>query len=181
MSRKLWSVVAGFIALAASSLPSSAAEPDSQGFTTDISILEIMASIVMPSAQAIWDSTGVDVTAQGTIEKKPQNDEEWAALRAQAVTLAEATNLLVIPGRRAAPPGTKSENPDSELEPAQIEALLKKDRPSWIAHTQVLHVTAMQAIGAIDARNIDQISEVGGAIDEACEGCHLQFWYPNQK
>ena len=68
-----------------------------------------------------------------------------------------------------------------DAEPAQIEALLKKDRPSWIAHAQVLHATALQAIGAIDARNIDQISEVGGAIDEACEGCHLQFWYPNQK
>ena len=181
MSRKLWSAAAGFFALTASSLPSSAAEPDSTGFTTDFTIIEIMEAIVMPSAQAIWDSTGVDVTSQGTIEKKPQNDEEWAALRAQAVTLAEATNLLVVPGRHAAPPGTKSENPDSELEPAQIEALLKKDRPSWVAHTAVLHATALQAIGAIDARNIDQISEVGGAIDEACEGCHLQFWYPNQK
>ena len=185
MSRrsKLWSPLcaAGCVALGLSSGSSSAAEPDANGFTTDITVIEIMASIVMPSAQALWDAVGVDVTAQGQIEKKPQNDEEWAALRAQAVTLAEATNLLVVPGRHAAPPGTKSENPDSELEPAQIEALLKKDRPSWVAHTAVLHATAMQAIAAIDARNIDQISEVGGAIDEACEGCHLQFWYPNQK
>src|SRR5262245_64097470 len=119
MSRKLWSAAAGFIALTVSSLPSTAAEPDSQGFTTDITIIEMRESIVVPSAQAIWDSTGVDVTAQGTIEKKPQNDEEWEALRAEAVTLAEATNLLVVPGRHAAPPGTKSENPDAELEPAQ--------------------------------------------------------------
>ena len=181
MSRKLWSAAAGFVALTVSSLPSSAAEPDSTGFIPDITIIEIMESIVMPSAQAIWDAVGVDVTAQGQIEKKPETEEQWAALRAAAVTLAEATNALVVPGRHAAPPGTKSENPDAELEPAAIEALLKKDRPAWVAHAAVLHATAIQAIGAIDARNIDQISEVGGAIDEACEGCHLQFWYPNQK
>jgi hypothetical protein len=185
MSRtsKFWPplLAAGCVTLCVSSGSSFAAEPDPTGFIPDITIIEIMESIVMPSAQAIWDAVGVDVTAQGSIEKKPETDEQWAALRAAAVTLAEATNSLVVPGRHAAPPGTKSENPDAELEPAAIDALLKKDRPAWVAHTAVLHATAIQAIGAIDARNIDQISEVGGAIDEACEGCHLQFWYPEQQ
>jgi len=185
MSRKsrFWSplLAAGCVTLGVSSGSSFAAEPDSTGFIPDITVIEIMGSIVMPSAQALWDAVGVDVTAQGQIEKKPENDEQWAALRAEAVTLAAATDLLVVPGRHAAPAGTKSLNPDSELEPAQIDALLKKERPAWVAHAAVLHATAIQAIAAIDARNIDQISEVGGAIDEACEGCHLQFWYPNQK
>jgi cytochrome c556 len=169
------------MAFGVSAANSYAAESDTTGFMPDITVIEIMASIVMPNAQKIWDAVGVDVTSQGTIEKKPQNDEEWAELRAAAVTLAEATNALVVPGRHAAPAGTKSLNPDSELEPAQIEALLAKERPAWVAHAAVLHATAMQAITAIDARNIDKISEVGGSIDEACESCHLQFWYPNQK
>jgi len=185
MSRRFrfWSPLgaAGCVALGLSSANGYAAEKDATGFIPDITVIEIMESIVMPTAQKIWDAVGVDVTAQGQIEKKPQNDEEWAELRAAAVTLAEATNALVVPGRHAAPPGTKSQNPDAELEPAQIEALLAKERPAWVAHAAVLHATAMQAITAIDARNIDQISEVGGAIDEACEGCHLQFWYPEQK
>jgi hypothetical protein len=38
----------------------------------------------------------------------------------------------------------------------------------------------MQAIAAIDAKDGERISEVGGTIDSACEGCHLQFWYPQQ-
>ncbi len=154
--------------------------PDSDGFIPDISIAEIMEAMVMPAAQILWDAVGVDVTAQGQIEKKPETDGQWAALRAAAITLAEATNALVVPGRRAAPPGTESANPDSELAPAEIEALLAKDRPAWVAHAAVLHATALQAIGAVDARNLDAISEVGGAIDEACEGCHQQFWYPEQ-
>src|SRR5262245_14496163 len=85
-------------------------QPDKDGFIPDISIAEIMESIVMPAAGAVWDAVGVDVTAQGEIEKKPQNDEQWAQLRAAAITLVESTNSLTVAGRHAAPPGAKSEN-----------------------------------------------------------------------
>jgi hypothetical protein len=158
----------------------TAADTDST-YSPEISVAEIMESMVMPAAQALWDAVGVDVTLQGEIEKKPETDEQWAELRAAAVTLAEATNALIIPGRHAAPPGTESENSDAELAPAEIEKLLASERPAWVAHAQVLHVTAMQALAAVDARDLDKITEVGGAIDEACESCHLQFWYPEQQ
>ena len=102
----------------------TAVKPDANGYIPQATIIEIMASLVMPSAQSVWDAVAIDVTEKGTIEKKPQNDEEWAALRGTAVALAEATNLLIVPGRHAAPPGTKSENPDSELTPEKIDALL---------------------------------------------------------
>jgi cytochrome c556 len=161
--------------------PVASAKPDAQGFIPQFSILEIMESIVMPAAQTLWDSVAVDVTEKGTIEKGPVTDEDWAKLRWTAVELAEATNLLVVPGRRVAPPGTKSENPDSELEPEQMQALIAKNRAAFVAHAHVLHEAAMEALRAIDARKLDGISDAGGTIDAACEGCHLQFWYPNQQ
>jgi hypothetical protein len=163
-----------------SCLPAAAADADGR-YSADISIAEIMDSMVMPAATALWDAVGVDVTAQGQVEKKPETDEQWAQLRAAAVTLAEAANALIVPGRHAGPVGAPAPDADSGLVPAEIEALLKKQRPAWVAHAQVLRVTAMQGLAAVDARDIDKISEVGGAIDEACEGCHLQFWYPDQK
>ena len=161
--------------------PVQSKQPDKNGYIAQFSIEEIMESIVMPAAQAVWDSVAVNVTEKGIIETKPETDEDWEKLRWQAVTLVEATNLLIVPGRHAAPPGAKSENPGSELEPEQIQALLDKLRPAFVAHVHVLHEAAMGALRAIDARNIDGISEAGGTIDEACESCHLQFWYPNQK
>jgi cytochrome c556 len=161
--------------------PVASKKPDANGYIAQFSIEELMESIVMPAAQAVWDAVAVDVTEKGTIEKKPQTEEDWEKLRWQAVTLVEATNLLVMPGRRAAHPGAKSENPGAELEPAQIQELLDKQRPAFIAYAHVLHEAAMQAVRAIDARNIDGISDAGGTIDSACESCHLQFWYPNQK
>ena len=161
--------------------PVQSKKPDTNGYIPQFSIEEIMESIVMPAAQAVWDAVAVNVTEKGIIETKPQTEEDWEKLRWQAVTLVEATNLLIVPGRRAAHPGAKSENPGAELEPEQIQALVDKQRPSFVAHAHVLHEAAMSALRAIDARNIDGISEAGGTIDEACESCHLQFWYPPQK
>lgn len=156
-------------------------QPDSSGFMPDITVAEIMESMVMPAAQALWDAVGVDVTEQGEIDKKPETDEQWAALRAAAIELAEATNSLTVPGRHAAPPGTPADDSGAELSPEKIDALLVEQRPAWVAHAQVLHVAAMEALAAVDARNTDAITEVGGTIDEACESCHLQFWYPEQR
>ena len=166
---------------AAPAQPVASKKPDANGYIAQFSIEEIMESIVMPAAQAVWDAVATDVTDKGTIEKKPQTEEEWEKLRWEAVTLVEATNLLIVPGRRAAHPGAKSENPGAELEPEQIQDLVNKQRPAFVAHAHVLHEAAMQALRAIDARNIDAISDAGGTIDAACESCHLQFWYPNQK
>ena len=149
-------------------------------FTLDATVAEIMDSMVMSTAQVLWDAVSVDVTEKGTIEKIPKTDEDWEKVRWAAVTLAEATNVLAIPGRKIAPPGTKSENPDAELTPEQIQKLYDSEFPAFVAHAKVLHATAMQAVKAIDARNVDGLSDAGGAIDEACESCHLQFWYPNQ-
>lgn len=163
------------------SVGSAAPEADASGFIPDVSVAELMESVVMPAAQALWDAVGVNVTAEGVIETKPETDEQWMQLRAAAITLAEATNSLVVPGRHAAPPGTVSENPEAELAPEAVEALIAKDHPAWVAHAAVLHATAIEALAAVDARDTDKITEVGGAIDEACEGCHLQFWYPNQQ
>src|SRR4051812_45144561 len=61
--------------------PVKSAKPDAQGFIAQFSILEIMESIVMPAAQTIWDSVAVDVTENGTVEKGPVTDEDWAKLR----------------------------------------------------------------------------------------------------
>ncbi len=176
-----WLLAPACAAAAFWSVSGSAADGDTPGLSADISVAEIMESVVMPAAQMLWDAVGVNVTAQGLIETKPETDDDWAKLRGAAITLAEITNALVVPGRHAAPLGTESENPDVELQPAEIEALIMQQHPSWVAHATALHATAMQALAAVDARDTDKITEVGGAIDEACEGCHLQFWYPNQE
>lgn len=54
---------------------------------------------VEPSAEALWASVSTTVTENGTEEHKPQNDEEWFAVRGHAITLMESANLIVMDGR----------------------------------------------------------------------------------
>jgi len=38
----------------------------------------------------------------------------------------------------------------------------------------------MEALKAVEAKDKDKLLDVGNGIDEACEKCHLQYWYPNE-
>src|SRR5438067_7635808 len=93
-------------------------------------IEEVMGHIVMPNADNLWGSVATTVSAKGVQEIVPTTDEDWETVRNYAVTIAEATNLLLMPGRRVAAPG-KKEADKSELSPDQIEAKIKGDWAMW--------------------------------------------------
>lgn len=144
-------------------------------------VKDLMLSIVDPSADVVWLSVTTVQNEKGIIETKPTKDEEWVKVRHGAIALAEAANLLMMPGRHVAGPGEKSETPGIELEPSEMEALIDKDRASWNMRAKGLHDASMAALQAIDAHDADKVFEVGERIERACESCHSQYWYPNEK
>ncbi len=167
---------------AASSNPANLKNlPTPYGFEPTATVADVMEYVVMPTAQRLWDSVAVDVTKKGIIEKAPKTDADWAAVRGDALTLAEMANALMIPGRRTDKPGAVSEYPEDELSGDQIEKLREQNWGAWVAHAQVLHTAVMESIKAVDARDKDKLSDAGGSLDEACESCHLEFWYPPKK
>jgi len=85
-----------------------------------------------------------------------------------------------MPGRRVAQPGEKSENPDIELGPEEIEKLIAAERPQFAALADRLHDAASGALKAINNKNAKGLYDAGEGIDAACERCHLRYWYPNE-
>jgi hypothetical protein len=151
----------------------------SVAFNTDISIAELMESVVMPEADVIWNAVQYTSTEEGDAMIGPETDEGWLEVRHSALTLAEIANNLMIPGRPADKPG--AEALQGELAPAEIEALIDEQRGAWNAYAEALRAVARQALDAIDARDTEAIFlDTGGALDAACEACHQTFWYPNQ-
>ena len=141
-------------------------------------IKDLMDGIVDPAADTIWDSVATTITTKGKEEKAPHTAEEWTTVRRSALQLLEASNLLQIPGRRVAKPGERN-NQGIELQPDQIEALINHDRQAWIALAHGLHDAATLAINAADAKDPAKVLESGEQIDNACEHCHQQYWYPH--
>jgi hypothetical protein len=141
-------------------------------------IKDLMNGLVDPAADTIWNSVATTITTKGTVEKAPHTDEEWATVRGSAIQLLEASNLLQIPGRHAAKPGQRNEQ-GIELQPEQIETLINQDRQAWIALAHGLHDAATLALNAADAKDPAKVLESGEQIDNACERCHQQYWYPH--
>ena len=103
-------------------------------------VLQIMEAVIIPSSNVIWN-----VPAEA-----PENDEEWATVRNNALSLAEAGNLLMI-GERA------------------------KDQDAWIRACQALVDAGTAAFRAAEAKDVDAITMAGDTIYNACESCHMQY------
>jgi hypothetical protein len=160
--------------------PPPAAEPQPD-YAPTATIKDLMLSIVDPSADAVWLSVTTVQDDKGITDKAPRNDEEWAAVRHGAIALAEASNLLMMPGRRVARPGEKSETPGVELEPEEMDVLIAKDRSTWNMRAMALHAAALDTLKAVDAKDSQKVFEIGEEIERACENCHSHYWYPNEK
>src|SRR5437667_7449081 len=72
------------------------------------SIKDLMESIIDPSADALWGAVGTVVDQAGIHESVPKTPQEWLDLRRAAVRIIEGSNLLMMPGRAAAPAGTRA-------------------------------------------------------------------------
>jgi hypothetical protein len=152
--------------------------PDKQVLST---VKDIMESIIDPSADVIWGAVGTVVDKEGIHEAFPKTPEEWLEVRHAAIRIIEGGNLLIMPGREAAPAGAISEAPGVELEPAQITPLINQNRKSFDAFAGALQALGVEALRASTARDTDLLLDIGARMETVCEGCHQTFWYPAAK
>jgi hypothetical protein len=148
-----------------------------------VSVKELMQSMIDPLSDNIFNAVGTEVSVRGVIETAPKTDEDWEKVRIGAVTLAEGIYLLKVP-RPFAPPGdnNNSEGPDApELSPAQIKAKLDADPVLWNAKIEALRNVGLEVLDIVKKKDAKALLDAGGDLDEACETCHIEYWYPGEK
>jgi hypothetical protein len=146
-------------------------------------VQDVMASMIDPAADFLWESVSTTVTRGKVVEKQPRTDQEWAEVRRQAIILAEGANLLMMDGRHVVKEGATLEDHGTagNLTAAESEQAIDKDRDSFLAFAKALRDVGASMLTAADAKNPEGIIDAGDTMDQVCEGCHLQFWYPGQK
>ena len=145
-----------------------------------VSVKELMRDMLDPAADYIFDAVKVVYTTSGTVETSPKTEQDWEKIRIGAVTLAEGVYLLKIP-RPFAPPGDEnnSKGPDAtELSPAQIKAKLEADPVLWNAKIEALRNVGLEVLEIVKNKKVDELWAAGDNLDQACESCHVQYWYP---
>ena len=111
----------------------------------------LMEAIVDPLTDVIWDAVGTQVTADGTIEIRPETEEEWIAVRNSALMLTESGNLLMMAPRAV-------------------------DDDEWMKAATALVDTGMLAVKAAETKDPEQLFEAGRILYAVCRNCHQKYW-----
>jgi len=146
-------------------------------------VQDVMAAMIDPAADSLWESVSTTVTKGKTVEKQPHTDQEWGEVRRQAIILTEGANLLMMEGRHVVKEGSHLEDHGTpgNLTAAESEKAIAENRDAFIAFAQALREVGVSMLGAADARNPQGLIDAGDTMDQVCEGCHLKFWYPGQR
>jgi len=111
-----------------------------------VSLSTVMVALVNQAADPLWVAAW----------RRPKTERDWRNLGRLAVQLEVAGALLVIPGT----------GPMDEA---------WANNPDWQAWAGRLQQTGLDAVAAVEARDVTAVSDVGDRIVEVCEGCHRQF------
>ena len=139
-----------FVALAAAAA-CRPGDPPAPSFQPIGGVKITMSAVLEPAAEIVWDSAGTIIAPEGTQELAPTTDEGWERVYHGAAVVAEAGNLLLMPGRRM--PGE-----------------------DWAESAADLTRVGRRAMAAADARDPDALFEVGGELYEVCVSCHQLYW-----
>ncbi len=112
---------------------------------------QLMAWILQPASDVIWDSSGEIHTLEGVESLAPATEAEWNHLRNQAALVAEVGNLLLMPH-------------------------FARERPQWAAISAELISVGNEARAAADARDADAVFAAGAQLYQVCVSCHQLYW-----
>lgn len=161
------------LAAAACGKPASApAEP-----VPNATINEFMRLQAEPAAEAIWGSVRIVSNASGIHEYRPTTEAEWAALDQSADTLVALAGFIAEEDRQLVRPGVTLEE-GGTLDTPAIRARIAANRALFAQKAAAFGDKAEVVRAAIRARDADKLLDVGGPMQEACEACHLEFYYP---
>ncbi|HVR89716.1 MAG TPA: hypothetical protein VHG29_01315 [Novosphingobium sp.] len=145
---------------------------------------EVMAGSIDPIADVVWETSSKAYGEDGTGKPGKLTDADWLKIQHAARELHDgATIIIENPDIAATRPGVKilDEGVVAEAITAkQVAAYLDRDRPGLSRHARELSNLALGIESAAKARNAVKTVRLSEDLDDVCESCHKQFWYPDQ-
>lgn len=116
------------------------------GFRSDVTLNQMMVSIIDRNSHAVWDAA----------EKPPTTDAGWEDLQDAAVTLAAGGNLTMVSG-------------NGERDQTWTQ------QPEWAKHSQALADAGLGAVTAVQAKDVEKLRQAGDQVLLTCLNCHRQY------
>ncbi len=135
--RKVALILLAGVAMAQSPEPAPAARPAYKRIGT---MSQLMINMIYPTSDAVF-----------YVERnEPKTDVDWNNLQNQALMLAEAGNLLLMPGR-------------------------SREQENWAKFTGMMIEAGTAAFKAAQARDLDGVVAVNDLLYRSCVECHQEY------
>lgn len=142
-----------------------------------------MLTQVNPQALALWDLTNDAQDDKGDIDARKIKPETWARLLEIGKSLEAAGRTLSTNERvLAAAPGAKLQDQDApgSSKAADVQRYLDAKPAEFRKHATDLQRTGASIVAAVTRKDGKLLTEMSNSLDQVCEDCHMQFWYPQQ-
>jgi len=134
-----------------------------------------MNTDVAPHAMTLWQAVRYVATADGVVEDvAPETPADWQTLADSAFALIAAGEVLLKDGLLA---DTAAPDGDYKFTGPEIQALLDANPDGWRYYVEQMQFATNATLEAIVRRDIIGLMESGATINNACNGCHAEFWY----
>ena len=134
-----------------------------------------MLNLVAPAATDTWNLPEILTDPAQARKASPEEiNSAWANVRRGAVTMTEVANLLVMPDRKIVPDGGVAVGGKGYLLADQIAALKRSKRSAFLK----VQDTGAAPLAAANRRDVPALLAGGLQIEDVCEACHTQLWYP---
>src|SRR5690242_13974033 len=145
---------------------------------------ELMKNIVAPQTQVVWDIGNNALDDQDNPDASKLKPADWTKIATAAGKVKQAAQTLAQADKiMAAGPGQKIEgegNADA-FSAKDVQKVLDAQPKVFRAFAQQLAQSMDEVVQSTQTKNATKLADVSGRLDQVCESCHTQFWYPNQK
>jgi len=176
-------VLAAALALAACSQEGGTSnEADREEGTIDVHLA--MKEGVDIKGEALWEIANQAIDDQGGIDAAAMSDESWTRLAEAADALADEAETIAAAKRYVLAPGGATlldEGKPGGVTKEQVRAHIAKDPAGFAAMAQSLADHARETATAARAKDAKKAGQQVIDLDHVCEGCHLEYWYPEMR
>ena len=146
-------------------------------------VYPLMKEVVAPKAQILWDVGNKIMDDDGNADGSKLKPADWTNLAAAAAAMKDASaRIAAAPRVAVVAPGMKieGEGAPGSSSAKQIQAYIDKNPRAFAAQAQALVTVTNGFLDAAKTRDAVKLMTASAKLDEACEACHVKFWYPEQ-
>jgi len=146
---------------------------------------ELMKNVVAIQAQVIWDVGNNAQDDKGNPDASKMKPADWAKVAGAAAKVKDAAQkLATAPKVMAAAPGQKIDGEGGTpgaFGAKEVQKVIDGKPKVFQAFALQLTKSMEELMTASKAKDAKTLFDVSGRLDQECEGCHMQFWYPDEK